>query len=160
VTDATPKSAMALAATKGACRPCGRLRRFKPITIMRPPKIPIAAPSSASVASVSRTCCQEPSRLTRNSISSKVRKTANGSLLPDSTSRVAATRGRRCRPPAWIRKNTAAASVEATVAPSSSDSTQGRPSIQWAAGAVSIAVTSTPAVASVIAGAKTWRKVV
>ena len=88
-----------------------------------------------------------------------VRKTANGSLLPDSTSSVAATRGRRRSPRAWSRKNTAAASVEATTAPTSSASIQPRPSAYVATGAVSAAVSRTPTVASTSAGASTLRKV-
>ena len=47
---------------------------------------------------------------------------------------------------------TAAASVEATTAPTSSPSCQDSPSAQTAAGAVSTAESKTPAVASVLAG--------
>ena len=50
------------------------------------------------------------------------------------------------------RKNTAAASVEATTAPTSSASIQLKPSTNFATGAVSAAVSSTPTVASVTAG--------
>ena len=88
-----------------------------------------------------------------------VRKIANGSLVPDSTSSVAPTRGRRRRPRAWISRNTAAASVEATTAPIRSDSVQLRSSIYFATGAVSAAVIRTPTVASRVAGASTLRKV-
>ena len=85
--------------------------------------------------------------------------TAKGSLLPDSTSSVAPTRGRRRSPRAWMRKNTAAASVEATTAPTSNASVQLMPSRYFATGAVKAAVSNTPTVASVTAGASTLRKV-
>ena len=49
-----------------------------------------------------------------------------GSLVPDSISSVERTRSRRVMPPTRSRKNTAAASVELTMAPTSSDSSQGR----------------------------------
>ncbi len=84
---------------------------------------------------------------------------ANGSLTPDSTSRVALTRGRNRKPRACSRKNTAAASVEATTAPISSASVQLSPSVRTAAGAVSAAVASTPTVDSMPAGPITLRKV-
>ena len=58
-----------------------------------------------------------------------------------------------------MRKNTAAASVEATMAPTSSPSAQPRPRPYLASGAVSAAVTRTPSVASNPAGASTARKV-
>ncbi len=58
-----------------------------------------------------------------------------------------------------MRKNTAAASVEATTAPTSSASLQRRPSAYLATGAVSAAVSMTPMVASTSAGATTLRKV-
>ena len=80
----------------------------------------------------------------RYSTSTMVRKIATGSLSPDSTSSVALTRGRSRRPLACSRKNTAAASVEATTAPASSASGQLMPSVSIAAGAVSAAVTTTP----------------
>ena len=58
------------------------------------------------------------------STSVMVRKIAIGSLVPDSISSIERTRSRRLMLPARSRKNTAAASVEATAAPSSSDSSQ------------------------------------
>ena len=79
--------------------------------------------------------------------------------MPDSTSSVALTRGRSRSPLAWSRKNTAAASVEAITAPTSSASVQFSPSAQAATGAVSAAVIRTPTVASRPAGASTLRKV-
>ena len=82
----------------------------------------------------------------RYSTSTMVRKIATGSLSPDSTSSVALTRGRRRRPLACSRKNTAAASVEATTAPASSASGQLMPRVSTAAGAVSAAVRRTPSV--------------
>lgn len=50
-----------------------------------------------------------------------------GSFEPDSTSSVERTRSRTKMFPTRSRKKTAAASVEATVAPSSRDSSQSRP---------------------------------
>ncbi len=88
-----------------------------------------------------------------------VRKIATGSLMPDSTSSVALTRGLNRSPRACSRKKTAAASVEATTAPTSSASVQPRPSVHAAAGAVSAAVTTTPTVDSMPAGPITLRKV-
>ena len=58
----------------------------------------------------------------------KVRKIDIGSLLPDSTSSVERTRPRTSTPPTRSRKNTAAASVELTIAPSSSAVSQSMPS--------------------------------
>ena len=116
-------------------------------------------PSSACSASVRRTCCQESSPTRRNSINNMVSRTANGSLLPDSTSSVAPTRGRKRSPWAWARKNTAAASVEATTAPTKNASTHERSRAYLAAGAVSAAVSRTPTVASTSEGANTLRKV-
>ena len=87
-----------------------------------------------------------------------MRNTAKGSLVPDSTSSIARTRGRRRKPRALIRKNTAAASVDATTAPTSRLCVQLRSSTSLAIGAASSAVTSTPAVASTMAGASTLRK--
>ena len=115
-------------------------------------------PKTASRASVSRACDQlslPPSRIWTNS---SVRKTAKGSLVPDSTSSVERTRGRRRKPRALIRKNTAAASVEATTEPTSSASVQPIPSTNLATGAITSVVASTPTVASVTAGASTLRK--
>ena len=74
------------------------------------------------------------------STSIKVRKMAKGSLVPDSASSVAPTRGRRRRPWVCTSRNTAAASVEATTAPTSSDSVQFRSSAYLANGAVISAV--------------------
>src|SRR5262245_25778701 len=84
---------------------------------------------------------------------------ANGSFVPDSTSSTARTRGRSRRPRALIRKNTAAASVDAMTAPISKASIQFRPRTSFATGAVRIAVMRTPTVARVTAGARTLRKV-
>ncbi len=96
-----------------------------------------------------------PTEISSTSIS--VRKTANGSLVPDSASSVAPTRGRSRKPCACTRRNTAAASVDATTAPTSSASVQFRSSAYLATGAVISAVSSTPIVASTIDGASTAR---
>ncbi len=89
-----------------------------------------------------------------------VRKIANGSLVPDSTSSVALTRGRNRRPRACSRKKTAAASVDAITAPTSRLSIQSISSMKFGdRRATAAAVTSTPTVASIPAGASTLRKV-
>ena len=116
-------------------------------------------PMTACSTTVHNTSTQELPPATRNWISNMVSRTANGSLLPDSTSSVALTRGRSRRPCAWARKNTAAASVDATTAPTSSASTQERSRAYFAAGVVNAAVSSTPRVARLIEGAKTLRNV-
>ncbi|MDT4855670.1 hypothetical protein FQZ97_900330 [compost metagenome] len=91
------------------------------------------------------------------SIRVTVRNTAIGSLLPDSISRVALTRSLRPRPPS--RLNTAAASVEPTIAPISRPSRVLRPNSQVAATPVNPAVTSTPMVARDSEGQSATRKV-
>ena len=58
----------------------------------------MTVPSTACTASMASTCCHEPSPSVRNSTRMIVSSTANGSLLPDSTSRVAPTRGRSRNP--------------------------------------------------------------
>ena len=78
--------------------------------------------------------------------------------MPDSTSSTARTRGRSRKPRALIRKKTAAASVEATTAPISRAWIQPMPSTNFATGAVSNVVISTPTVASVTAGPSTLRR--
>ena len=59
--------------------------------------------------------------------SAMVRKIANGSLVADSISSVAPTRGRSRSPREWMSRNTAAASVEEMTAPTRSDCTQSKP---------------------------------
>ena len=82
-----------------------------------------------------------------------VRKIATGSFAPDSISSVLLVRRSRCRPPARSRNSTAAASVEASTAPSSSDCSGASCRNQCAARLVSAAVTATPTVASTSEGA-------
>ena len=127
--------------------------------MIQPPVTPMIKPSTVSRRKTTIACDQPWSPASRNSTSSKVRKTAKGSLVPDSTSSVARTRGRSLRPRVLINKNTAAASVEATTAPTSSACIQEMFSASLAIGAVSSVVISTPTVASVVAGASTLRKV-
>lgn len=124
-----------------------------------PPNQPIRPPSTAFWIKSDAISFQGRWPENRISTSTIVRKIANGSLMPDSTSSVALTRGRSRKPLAWSRKNTAAASVEAITAPTRSDSVQVVPSIQSAIGAVSVAVISTPTVASRPAGPSTLRTV-
>jgi hypothetical protein len=75
-------------------------------------------------------------------------------LLADSTSSTAPTRGFSSSPPACRRKKTAAASVEATIAPSSSDCAKSMLSTAPAMRPTSTEVTTTPSVDSTSAGAK------
>ena len=86
-----------------------------------------------------------------------VRKIAIGSLDPDSISSVERTLSRMLMPPTRNRKNTAAASVEPTIAPSRIDSIQPSPSKSRAASPKTSAVMTTPTVASVSAGNAAWR---
>ncbi len=90
--------------------------------------------------------------------SAAVRKIAIGSLVPDSTSSVERTRSRMLMPPVRSRKNTAAASVDATMEPNSSPSNQEKSSRKRAATPNMMAVNSTPKVASVMAGTEACLK--
>ena len=92
-------------------------------------------------------------RLEQIGVSTVVRMTAIGSLMPDSTSRVTPTRRFSCRPLPRSTEKTAAASVEDTTAPISSASGQPRPSNRPPA-ATSSAVPADAEVASTPAGAR------
>jgi hypothetical protein len=81
-----------------------------------------------------------------------VRKIAIGSLEPLSTSRVALSRSGSWMPPLRSTANTAAASVEPTMLPSSNPCSSGSPSTQLAARPVIREVSSTPRVARERAG--------
>ena len=78
--------------------------------------------------------------------------------MPDSISSVAATRSLSVTPERLSSANTAAASVEPTIEPSSSAVHQSRPTNQTPASAVMPAHTSTPRVASSRAGRSPVRK--
>ncbi len=93
---------------------------------------------------------------TMEPVTTVVRITAIGSLAPDSISSVARTRSLRCTPLPRRIANTAAASVEETIAPSSIASGQLKPSA-YAPRASITAVPMTPNVASTLAGAATAR---
>ena len=88
-----------------------------------------------------------------------VRYTAIGSFMPDSISSVVDTRSLSSTPEDFSRENTAAASVEPTIDPSNNDSGQLSPSNQCAAAPVMPAHTTTPTVASHMAGFRPMRKV-
>ncbi len=105
---------------------------------------------------VSRLQCRPVWPLAIMSMSVTVRNTAIGSLLPDSISRVAVTRSLRPLPPS--SENTAAASVEPTMAPISRPWIKLRSNSQAATMPVSAVVMSTPTVASDSAGHKATRK--
>ncbi|MGY3371222.1 hypothetical protein ACVWZL_008347 [Bradyrhizobium sp. GM2.4] len=152
-----PKMTSAAVVTNGAWRPCGSATLLSAMTTRRPPITPTTAPSTASWANSISTCAAVPVPSEMYSTSIRVRKIAKGSLVPDSTSSVAPTRGRRRRPWVCTSRNTAAASVEATTAPTSSDSVQLRSSAYFANGAVISEVSSTPTVASTMEGASTVR---
>ena len=93
-----------------------------------------------------------------DAVSASTMNTAIGSFRPDSISSVAATRSFR-RSPTWrSSENTAAASVDATIAPSSSAWRQPRCITGIATSATIAAVTSTPTLASSTAGVKPLRK--
>mgnify|MGYP006995912922 CR=1 FL=1 len=77
-----------------------------------------------------------------------VRYTAIGSFMPDSISSVASTRSFSRTPEVFSNENTAAASVDPTMAPISNAMAQGKSSSQCAAMPVTTAHTSTPTVAS------------
>ena len=109
-------------------------------------------------SSRSRPALSSPSPLAMTPTRAAVRKIAIGSLVPDSTSSVERTLSRMLMPPVRSRKNTAAASVEATIEPSSSPSSQENPSRKEAATPNRMAVRNTPSVASVSAGTAAWRK--
>ena len=81
--------------------------------------------------------------------------TAGASLNPDSASSRPATR--LGKGTTRSTENTAAASVEETMAPSSSASCQSIPSSRCAPAAVITMLTATPRVASIPAGASTLR---
>ena len=114
---AKAKTTSALTATNGACRPCARYEPVEHQGMTCPPARPMTQPSTASRSESRRSV--RPTLIADHSIStsSKARNTAKGSLVPDSTSSTARTRGRRRRPRALMRKKTAAASVDATTAP-------------------------------------------
>jgi hypothetical protein len=88
-----------------------------------------------------------------------VRKIAIGSLLADSTSSVEAARSCSVVPALRSSAKTAAASVEATIAPTSMPVSQCMFSIHAAKMPASPAVISTPTVARLTAGHRVTRKV-
>ena len=91
-------------------------------------------------------------------IMASVRYTAIGSLSPDSISRVAATRSLSFTPDDLSSANTAAASVEPTMAPMSRAKGRLSPSSHQAAKPVTAVETTTPSVASHKAGLSPVRK--
>ena len=86
-----------------------------------------------------------------------VRKMAIGSLEPLSTSRVSASRRDSRRPLVRRMENTAAASVEPTIAPRSRPCRSGMSSTRVAATPVRAEVSTTPRVARLRAGRQTER---
>ena len=90
-------------------------------------------------------------------MSPTVRKMAMGSLEPLSTSRVSESRRGSRRPLVRRMENTAAASVEPTMAPSSRPCSSGMSSTRAAARPVRPEVRATPRVARLKAGRQTAR---
>ena len=88
-----------------------------------------------------------------------VRSTAIGSLTPDSISSVAATRSLSVTPERLSSANTAAASVEPTMEPSSNAVRQSRPAAHMPANAVTLAQITTPSDANSDAGRSPVRNV-
>jgi len=123
----------------------------------QPPQRPMPAPRPNCLTSCSsRKPASSPCwAVASTSIRVTVRNTAMGSLLPDSISRVALTRSLRLRPPS--RENTAAASVEPTMAPISIPCIRLRSNSQAAASPVRPVVMATPTVASDRAGQSATR---
>ena len=117
----------------------------------QPAAMPIAAPAASSNTSVPI----NDGACTWNGVSLNTitRMTVGASLKPDSaSSRPAMRRGSGS---ARSTANTAAASVEDTTAPISSDTCQSKPRNRCAPRAVTSALTPTPTVASTPAGAST-----
>ncbi len=126
---------IAPATVSSGCSPPGIATRLSSATSPNPPSRPDAAPIAGLPAERRG---HLPRRVPRrrpamSSVSAITRNTANGSLVPLSISSVDPTRLCRRRPPVRSRKNTAAASVEATIDPSSSASTGARSSTAQAA---------------------------
>ena len=145
------------AITRIGYRPLARWIRLTSCSISQPPPRPITAPMPNSrTRSTSRLKCKPVWPLASMSIRVTVRNTAIGSLLPDSISRLAVTRSLRPLPP--NSENTAAASVEPTMAPISRPWIRLRSNSQAAAMPVSPVVISTPTVASESAGHRATRK--
>ena len=94
----------------------------------------------------SRAMFSPPPRMI-SSTSDMVRNTAIGSFEPDSTSSVLRVRSRRLMPPTRNRKNTAAASVELTIAPNKSATSHGTSSTSHVTPPMTPVVIITPMVA-------------
>ncbi len=114
---------------------------------------PIAAPTSSSKTRASSAAAGRNAKGTSLNMSTKI--TAGASLKPDSASSRPATRRGRGR--TRRTENTAAASVEETMAPNNSAACQLTPSTRCTPTAVTTMLTITPTVASVAAGARTLR---
>ena len=120
---------------------------------------PTATPTSSCCANIGAIVAKPLPGTRISSIIATVRKTAIGSFRPDSTSSVASTRSFSRSPPPPSSANTAAASVDPTIAPSSSPYRQSSPSSATAIAPTADAVMRTPRVASVSAGPATIRSV-
>lgn len=151
-------TAIAPASASSGCRPSSS-SRFRPVAISRPPTQPSSPPrpscTNREESMVPRPTASFPRAIQEQN--SRVRKTAIGSLLPDSISSTPLTRFGRVIPALRSRKNTAAASVEASTAPSSRASRAGSPNSRCAAPAVMPVVSATPRVASSSEGAMAAR---
>jgi hypothetical protein len=139
--------------------------RFSSSAIARPPTTPVSAPKPNCCTKAQTTVPHAdtppaaPCVGASSAMKASVRNTAIGSLTPDSISSVAATRSFSVTPERVSSANTAAASVEPTMAPSSIAVPQSRPRNSMLARPVSAAHSSTPTVASTEAGFSPVRKV-
>ncbi len=100
-------------------------------TIIMPPSAPATTPSPiwrTKSPRIASEIASAPLPAAISSTSATVRKIAIGSFDPDSISSVERTLSRMVMPPMRSRKNTAAASVEPTIAPSRKPSSQDSPS--------------------------------
>ncbi len=135
--------------------------RFKRSTSQRkakPPASPIAPPPMKPMASSSSAYQPGESAGFSNSwTQTRVRNTAMGSFMPDSSSSVPPTRALTAEPLPCSSMKTAAASVEASTDPSSTPSSGERPMKRCASPAMAKAESSTPRVARLKAGQNTSR---
>ncbi|MNL04994.1 hypothetical protein D3C87_1255740 [compost metagenome] len=148
------------AQTRMAWRPSATWMRSITRATPRPSTTPSTPPTpNCTTSRHASALAVRPSGAVIHSISVRVRKIAMGSLMPDSISSTLATRSLSRMPLPLSSENTAAASVEPTMAPSSRPSFQSMPSIHAANSPTSTAVMPTPTVASDSDGRSATRKV-
>ena len=140
-------------------RPAGSVTLLTSQTRPKPPASPQSAPMpNCSISSRAKDQLKLVWPLASISTRVMVRKIAIGSFDPDSISSVAPTRCFRFNPLPCSSENTAAASVEPTMAPSSRPCSQCSSSSQAVSAPVSAALISTPRLARDTAGHSPTRK--